>query len=183
MSPTPATVPSIRTARVDLVSMSMPFMRALAAGDVAAAEAEMGATIPPDMPTDLADFLGFRIPDLAADPTIQAWLGRSIVLDTPDGRRVIGSIGFHAPPDADGRVEIGYRIEPEHRRQGLATEVVGALLDWARREHGIRRFRASTAPDNVASQAILARLGFKQVGTQMDEIDGLELVFQLDDLG
>jgi len=163
--------------------MSMPFMRALAAGDVAAAEAELGATIPPDMPADLADFLGFRIPDLAADPTIQAWLGRSIVLDTPDGRRAIGSIGFHAPPDADGRVEIGYRIEPEHRRQGLATEVVGALLDWARHEHGTRRFRASTAPDNVASQAILARFGFTQVGTQMDEIDGLELVFHLDDPG
>ena len=163
--------------------MSMPFMRALAAGDVAAAEAEVGATVPPDMPADLADFLGFRIPDLAADPSIQPWLGRAIVLDTPPGRRVIGSVGFHAPPDANGRVEIGYRIEPEHRGHGLATEVASALLAWARSEHGIRHFRASTAPDNVASQAILARLGFRQVGTQMDEIDGLELVFDLDDPG
>lgn len=181
MRSTPPFVPSIRTARVELVSMTMAFMRALAAGDVAAAEAEVGATVPPDMPADLADFLGFRIPDLAADPSIQPWLGRAIVLDTPGGRRVIGSIGFHAPPDADGRVEIGYRIEPEHRRQGLATEVASALFDWARREHGIRRFRASTAPDNVASQAILTRFGFRKVGTQMDEIDGLELVFELDD--
>ena len=83
---------------------------------------------------------------------------------TPASGEIIGSIGFHAPPDEDGRVEIGYRVEPEHRRQGVATEVVRALLDWANREHGVTRFRAATAPDNVASQAVLARFGFREVG-------------------
>jgi RimJ/RimL family protein N-acetyltransferase len=173
-------IPVIRTARFELVSMSMPFMEALAAGDLAAAEAEIGATVPSDMPNDMADFLGFRIPALRADPTIQPWIGRVIVLEDETGRHVIGSIGFHAPPDHDGRVEIGYRVEPAHRRQGIATEVATALIDWAQREYCVTRFRASTAPDNVGSQAIISRLGFVQTGTQMDEIDGLELVFDLD---
>jgi ribosomal-protein-alanine N-acetyltransferase len=174
-------VPSIRTPRFELVSMSMPFMLALLAHDFDRASREIGATVPPNMPDDLVHFLEYRTAQLRDDPSIQPWIGRAIVIDDEEGRRVIGSIGFHSPPDDDGRVEIGYRVQPEYRRQGVATEVVRALLGWANREHGVTRFRASTAPDNLASQAVLARFGFRQTGTQMDEIDGLELVFELDD--
>lgn len=176
-------VPSIPTERLELVSMSMAFMRALVAHDVDAASREIGAEVPADMPDDLEHFLAYRIPDLMADPEIQPWLGRAIVWTHPDGRReVIGSIGFHAPPGEDARVEIGYRIEPGFRRQGLATEAIRALLAWAE-SNGIHRFRASVAPDNVASLAIIGAFGFREVGSQMDEIDGLELVFELDRVG
>jgi [ribosomal protein S5]-alanine N-acetyltransferase len=173
-------VPSIRTPRFELVSMSLPFMRALREGDIEGAATMIGATVPEDMPEDLEHFLEYRIADLMADPATQPWLGRAVVLEDAGGRRIIGSVGFHAPPGDDGRVEIGYRVEPDHRRQGVATEVVRALLDWANREHGVTRFRAATAPDNVASQAILARFGFREVGVQMDEYDGLEVVFERD---
>lgn len=173
-------VPSIRTPRFELVSMSLGFMRALREGDTDGAATTIGATVPPNLHEDLEHFLEYRIADLTADPTIQPWLGRAIVLDDAGIRQIIGSIGFHAPPDEDGRVEIGYRVEPEHRRQGVATEVVRALLDWANREHGVTRFRAATARDNVASQAVLARFGFREVGVQMDEYDGLEVVFHKD---
>jgi RimJ/RimL family protein N-acetyltransferase len=174
-------VPSIRTPRFELVSMSMRFMRLLLARDLAAAADEIGATIPANLPDSLDNFLQFRIADLEVDPSAQPWLGRAIVLTDPDGtRRVIGSAGFHDPPDAEGRVEVGYRVEPDHRRQGIATEVVHALFDWAAREHGVTRFRASISPGNVPSLAIVRRLGFHQVGVQMDDIDGEELVFELD---
>ena len=175
------TVPSIRTPRFDLVSMSLPFMEALAAHDVDRAMDEIGAMLPTDMPDDLVHFLEYRTAQLRDDPSIQPWLGRVIVIEDSGGRRVIGSIGFHGPPDESGRVEVGYRVEPEHRRQGVATEVVQALLEWANREHDVTRFRAATAPDNLASQAVLARFGFRQTGTQMDDLDGLEIVFELDD--
>ena len=126
------TVPSIPTARFELVSMSMPFMRALVERDLSAAEAELGATVPADFPDQLDNFLQFRIADLSADPAAQPWLGRAIVLTEPDGTRTtIGSVGFHAPPGPDGRVEIGYRVEAAYRRQGVATEVARAMFDWA----------------------------------------------------
>jgi RimJ/RimL family protein N-acetyltransferase len=124
-------VPPIRTPRFELVSMSLLFMRALLEGDLATAETEIDAAVPPDMRDGLDAFLQFRIADLEVDPTVQPWLGRAIVLDDDAGRRIIGSAGFHAPPDVDGRVEIGYRVRPEHRRQGVASEVVQALFDWA----------------------------------------------------
>lgn len=174
-------VPSIPTERLELVSMTMAFMRAVAAHDLAAAARELGAEVPSDLPDDLEHFLAHRIPDLASDPTIQPWLGRTMVWTHPDGRReAIGTIGFHGPPDADGRVEIGYRVALAFRRRGIATEAVRALLAWAEAEQGIHRFRASVSPGNVASLAIIGGFRFRQVGSQVDEIDGLELVFELD---
>ncbi|MGH2476043.1 MAG: GNAT family N-acetyltransferase, partial [Candidatus Limnocylindrales bacterium] len=177
---TPNAAPPISTPRFTLESMSLVFMRALLAGDLPAAEAEIGATVPADLPTQLDAFLQFRIADLTADPTAQPWLGRAIMLTNETGRHVIGSVGFHAPPDEHGFVEIGYRVEADFRRQGVASEVVRAMFDWAAREHGVDRFRASTGPDNVASQAVLSKFGFRQVGSQLDDIDGLELVYEVD---
>lgn len=174
------TVPPIQTTRFELVSMSMAFMRALVARDLAAAEAEIGAIVPADYPETLDQFLQFRIADLSIDPAAQRWLGRAIVLVDADGtRRIIGSCGFHAPPGSDGRVEVGYRVEPAYRRRGVATEAVRALFDWAHAQ-GVDLFRASVSPGNVASLAIVAGLGFRQVGVQIDDIDGEELVFDLD---
>jgi ribosomal-protein-alanine N-acetyltransferase len=174
-------VPPIRTARFELVSMSMRFMRLLLARDLEGAADEIGASIPPDLAERLDNFLQFRIADLEVDASAQPWLGRAIVLTDADGSRlVIGSAGFHAPPDEDGRVEVGYRVEPGYRRQGVASEVVRALFDWAAREHGVTRFRASVSPDNLPSLAVIGRLGFRQVGVQMDDIDGEEYVFELD---
>ena len=160
--------------------MSLEFMRRLVARDIAGAEAEIGAIVPADMPDQLDDFLQFRISDLSLDPQAQPWLGRAIVLTEAGGtRRIVGSCGFHAPPGDEGRVEVGYSVEPEYRRQGVATEVVHALFDWAQ-ANGVDRFRASAAPGNIPSLAIIRGLGFQQVGVQIDDIDGEELVFELD---
>ncbi len=139
---------------------------------------------PIDLPDRLDGFLQFRLADLAADPDMQPWLGRAIIapdVDETHRRWIVGSVGFHAPPGPDGRAEVGYHVEPEFRRRGIAIEAVTALFDWAAREHGVTRFRASIAPDNVASLAVVAHFGFRQTGVQMDDIDGEELVFDLDD--
>jgi RimJ/RimL family protein N-acetyltransferase len=175
-------VPPIRTDRFELVSMSMRFMTLLLARDLDGASAELGVRVPDDLPDQLDNFLQFRIADLELDPGAQPWLGRAIVRIEPDGARTfVGTAGFHAPPATDGRVEVGYRVEPRFRGQGVATEVVRGLFDWAARTHGVHRFRASIAPGNVPSLAIVARLGFHQAGVQIDELDGEELVFELDD--
>ena len=120
--------------------------------------------VPPGLADELDGFLQYRIADLSVDPEAQPWLGRAVVLREAGDARIIGTVGFHAPPDADGRVEVGYRVDEAYRRTGVATEVVRALFDWAAREHGVTRFRASISPDNVASLAIASRFGFRHVG-------------------
>ncbi|MBI3747466.1 MAG: GNAT family N-acetyltransferase [Chloroflexi bacterium] len=136
-------VPPIRTARFELVSMSMRFMTLLLARDLDGASEELGVRVPDELPAQLDNFLQFRIVDLELDPAAQPWLGRAIVLTEPDGtRRFVGTAGFHTPPDADGRVEVGYRVEPRYRRQGVATEVVGVA-----RGHLAPRLPSDQRPD------------------------------------
>ncbi len=173
-------VPDIRTARLDLVSMSLAFMQALEAGDPTAAGQEIGATFPPSLAETLRDFVSYRVPALEADPASQPWLGRVMLERGPGNvRTVVGTAGFHGPPDEDRRVELGYGVEPAHRRRGLATEVVGALISWAEGQ-GVNHFRATIAPTNGPSLAIVRAFGFREVGVFIDAVDGEELVFDLD---
>lgn len=159
--------------------MSIPLMRALVARDVPAAEREVGASIPDGFSDHLDHFLRYRLAQLDADPTILGWLARAMVVTDEAGvRRVIGTIGFHGAPDDQGRLEIGYRIDSAYRRQGLTREAVRGMLEWAASERGVHRFIASVRPDNEASLGLVRGFGFVQIGTQMDEIDGLELVME-----
>jgi RimJ/RimL family protein N-acetyltransferase len=177
-SPAGAPIPTVVTPRLELVHMSIPLMRALLARDLPTAEREVGARIPSAFPEHLDAFLRYRLGQLDADPSILPWLGRVMVLTDGAGQRhVIGSIGFHGAPDEQGRLEVGYRIEPAYRRQGLTREAVRAMFDWAAGQ-GVHRFIASIRPDNEASLGLARGFGFVQTGTQMDDIDGLELVFE-----
>ena len=171
----------ITTPHLQLVAMSVPFMEALAAKDLAAASKEIGATVPMWVADELENFLKYRLGQLRVDPSIRVWLGRAMVLAEEDGtKRVVGSIGFHGQPDAEGRLEVGYSVDPPYRRRGYASESVKALFDWAHRERGTTRFVASISPSNEASLNLTAAYGFHKVGEQMDEIDGLEYVFETD---
>ncbi|MFL5680814.1 MAG: GNAT family N-acetyltransferase [Chloroflexota bacterium] len=174
-------VPAIRTERLELVSFSPAVMRAVLDNDLAAAAEQLGATVPSDLRERLGELFLIRLDDIDRDASVQPWVARAMVLTDEQGvRRLVGSVGFHGPPNDDGRVEVGYHVEPEFRRRGFATEAVRALLDWAWREHSISRFRASVAPTNMASLAVVGGLGFRQTGRQWDDIDGEELVFELD---
>lgn len=164
----------IVTPRLELHTLSPAMLAALVAHDLDAARAL-------DPPYDITDatfadddhVLGLRLAQVTADPTEEPWLYRVAVLRGT--REVVGRAGFHAPPDADGTVEIGYSVAPAHRRQGFATEMARALLAWAG-EHGARHCLASVRPDNAASLATIGPLGFVKVDEQVDEIDGLEWV-------
>jgi RimJ/RimL family protein N-acetyltransferase len=75
-------------------------------------------------------------------------------------------------------VEIGYKVDPAHRRQGFGFECAERLIAAAEQLPRVTVVRASIAPDNAPSLRIAERLGLQQVGRQIDEIDGLELVFE-----
>ncbi len=167
----------IRCERFELVLFSLAFIDALLAGDVAAAARELDVRFPEgDWLPDAEHMLRFRRADLLRDPSVRPWIARAMV--QPD-RRMVGYVGFHGAPDADGIAEIGYTVFAGYRRLGFAHEAARGMMGWARGEHGVCRFRVSISPANEPSLALAAKLGFVQTGEQMDEIDGLELVFDL----
>ncbi len=158
--------------------MSPTFMQAVVAGDVAAAEAEAGIVLPADFMAHSWNHLRNRLRMVRAEPGALPWLTRLLVLR--DSNECVGHAGFHEPP-RPGRdwVEVGYTVFPEHRRQGYAEEAVRGLFDWAATQR-VHRFRASVGPWNQPSLNLVHKLGFVQTGTQVDEIDGEELVFETD---
>jgi RimJ/RimL family protein N-acetyltransferase len=163
--------------------MTPAFMEAILADRVAEAGELLGVTLPIE-PLDVAveRFMSHRLEQVRRDPAVQRWLGRELAL-RDEGRLVVGNAGFHGQPGVNAvgaadAVEIGYGISLQHRRQGYATEAVGALLDWARGQ-GISHFVASVAPDNEPSLAIVRKLGFVRTGEHIDPEDGLEHVFEL----
>jgi ribosomal-protein-alanine N-acetyltransferase len=173
-------VEPIKTARLSLESMSANFLKALLLEDVDTATREIDAITPLWLAKEMKHFALYRLGQLTADPTIQKWLGRGMVfVDEERQRRVVGSIGFHGPPDADGWLETGYSVDPQYRRRGFAREAAKAMYDWAYSTHGITKFIASIAPDNEPSLILAREFGYVQIGEQMDEIDGLEYVFEM----
>jgi ribosomal-protein-alanine N-acetyltransferase len=95
---------------------------------------------------------------LEAEPGFQPWSLRGIVLR--EERVLVGDIGCHTMPGpaylaelAPGGVEMGYGLLEPWRRRGIATEAIGALMHWAGREHGVRRFVVSISPANAVAGA------------------------------
>ena len=60
----------------------------------------------------------------------------------------------------DGTAEVGYRVAKRVAGRGVATAGVRELCRLAAPEHGVRRLRARTTHENVASQRVLAKVGF-----------------------
>jgi ribosomal-protein-alanine N-acetyltransferase len=83
---------------------------------------------------------------------------------------VVGDIGFLAPPDTAGEIEIGYSVVPSRRNRGYASEAVAALLDWAGQQPGVTAVVAGTDADNAASQRVLERAGFHRTGSRDAEV-------------
>ena len=170
--------PDIVSERLTLISLTPEVIEAVLDSGAGRASELAGYRIPGHWPGGDAGFLKLRLGQLRKDPSWQTWLVRAVVL-TETGS-MIGHVGFHDPPREGGKLEIGYTIFPAMRGQGLATEAATALMEWASRTHGIRKFVASVSPDNEPSLAIVRKLGFAQTGVQWDEEDGEELVFELE---
>jgi RimJ/RimL family protein N-acetyltransferase len=170
----------IRSERLELPLLTLSQLERLATGDGATVAAELGAVLPPAWLAEVAWLALVRAEQLRIRPADGPWLLRPILLrGDDDARTAIGYLNFHGGPDEEGRVEVGYTLLPHARGHGYAIEAVQAAVEWATEIHGIRRFRAAVAPDNERSRNLILKLGFRQTGEQWDEVDGLELVYEL----
>ena len=119
--------------------------------------------------------LRHRIPRVKKDP---AFAEIGLVLAITDGE-IVGSAGFHDYPDENGMIEIGFGIVPEKQRQGYGLELLHGMWHEIAMRADVKVLRYTVSPDNEASMHIIKKLGFEQVGEQIDEEDGLELIFEM----
>jgi ribosomal-protein-alanine N-acetyltransferase len=163
------------TARLLLIALPGPVIAEVLAGEPGAFVELVGVGYPVEWPSEDRHVLELRKRQIS-EGVDHRWLLRAVV--TRDEPAMVGRIGFHGPPDPNGMVEIGYKVDPAYRRQGFGFECAERLIDAAERLSQVSVVRASIAPDNVPSLRIAQRLGFRRIGEQIDEIDGLELVFE-----
>ncbi len=171
----------IETSRLLLLPLDDFFYERSLADDREASAAHLGATL------DEAWFaerwlMELRLHDLRRDPELRPWLLRAVV--RREDMRMIGHIGFHGRPGmphlaeiAPLGVEVGYTIFPSYRRQGYAREALVGLLQWAETERQVQQFVASVSPENIPSLFLIHQLGFKKVGSHVDDVDGPEDVY------
>jgi RimJ/RimL family protein N-acetyltransferase len=121
--------------------------------------------------------LGWRVPQVKADPSTNKWFVRFIVLK--ESKIVIGSTSFHGIPDENGMMEIGLGIEEAYRNQGFAKEALLGMWRWVCGEPGVKTLRYTVSPENIPSVKIIEGYGFQYLGQQMDEIDGAENIYEM----
>jgi RimJ/RimL family protein N-acetyltransferase len=163
---------------VRIVHLTAAVFRALAKGDLAAANAV--SQVPLSAYFAGPDWRGVwqrRSIQVEEDPASAAWVTGVIW----DGLQqvAVGRAGYHGPPDSSGMVEIGYAVDPAYRRRGYARAALEVLLQRAACEPRVHTVRVTISPSNVASHQLVSQYGFTEVGEQWDDEDGLEIIYEI----
>jgi RimJ/RimL family protein N-acetyltransferase len=163
---------------VRIVHLDGPALEALAAGDLAAANAASPVPVTAYLVgPDRLRLWQRRSAQVVEDPASAAWV-TGVIWD--EERHVaVGTAGYHGPPDASGMVEVGYAVDPVYRRRGYARAALEALLARAASEPRVRTVRVTISPDNLASYRLAAQYGFVEVGERWDDEDGLEIIYEV----
>ncbi|WP_198946236.1 GNAT family N-acetyltransferase [Pseudofrankia asymbiotica] len=93
----------------------------------------------------------------------QSHLGHRRDLD-PRDELAVGQAGYHGPPGGRGTVEVGYAVDPRHRRRGYTRAALEALPVRAARKPRVCTIRASIRPDSALSSLLVTQYGLRNVG-------------------
>jgi len=77
---------------------------------------------------------------------------------------IIGAIGFDSINRFNGTATIGYWLGEDYWRQGIMSEALEKVLDFAFNKVKLRRINISASPKNKASNALIRKIGFKHEG-------------------
>ena len=103
------------------------------------------------------DFVGRTAPQTWDDG------GALFAVEHLDGGGLVGSMGLFPP--RDGVAAAGYWTVRAYRGQGLTTEALGVLTDWALGAGGVHRVEVPVDPANTGSRRVAERAGFPVEGT------------------
>jgi len=158
----------LRTRRLVLVAATPELLDLELSGAAALGDA-LGAVVPPGWPpgeydADAARFFRARL--LEGGDAARGWYGWYAIARAgrAEPATLVGSVGTFGPPSAHGSVEIGYSVVASARGRGFATEMAHAIAARALGSPAVRDVVAETLADNVASQRVLVRCGFRPIG-------------------
>jgi RimJ/RimL family protein N-acetyltransferase len=171
----------LRTARLELLPMTLGMVEAVLQGRREDAEALARAAMPARWPNRelIERAFSMTLESIRADPDGRLW-GARVMVGSPEGagRRVVGSVVFRGAPEADGTSEIAYGVEEASQGRGYATEGVGASVAWALEQPGVRTVQATTFAWHRASVRVLEKVGMVVVGAREHDTMGEMVVYE-----
>jgi ribosomal-protein-alanine N-acetyltransferase len=90
---------------------------------------------------------------------------------THERGEVVGAIGLRLQRNYALNGSIGYWVAREARGRGVATAALRLLAQWAFEEARLPRLELVTDPDNIASQRVAERAGFRREGVLRSYIE------------
>lgn len=91
---------------------------------------------------------------------------RSMYLVKDDGGEILGRVNFFGIMRGPfQKAEIGYRLGERHVGKGIGRQMVARALEIASETLGLQRVEAGTDVENIPSQIVLMKNGFRFVGT------------------
>jgi len=78
-------------------------------------------------------------------------------------RNIIGTIGFNNFTKQH-RANIGYDLQAQFWNNGYLTEALKAIIKYGFKELDVNRIEAEVMQGNIASEKLLAKLGFTNEG-------------------
>ncbi len=76
----------------------------------------------------------------------------------------IGGCAIRIRSDRNRDGDMGYTFRGDMWKKGYATEAAAAIVKFGFEELNLHRIWATTAPDNIASQKVLEKIGMKKEG-------------------
>lgn len=88
----------------------------------------------------------------------EPWL--QLCMIDKETNQFIGAVGLHHYVWEVPSVEMGYWIRDSRAQQGLMTEAINAMTQYAFRQVGVKRITITCDRDNIRSKKIPERLGY-----------------------
>jgi RimJ/RimL family protein N-acetyltransferase len=110
------------------------------------------------------------VPSPYGEAEARAWLAEEtpkaakIVIADAGSDRLLGATGVRRRFDDPELAEVGYWLAAWARGRGVMTRAVRLLARWSFDSQGIARLQLHTEPENVASQRVAERAGFRPEG-------------------
>ncbi|WP_144208880.1 GNAT family N-acetyltransferase [Shewanella donghaensis] len=81
---------------------------------------------------------------------------------------LIGDVALHFIDEQ--QMEVGFTIANKYQQQGIATEAMSAVIEYLFMELNKYRITATTDAENLASMALLEKLGFRKEGHYLKNV-------------
>lgn len=116
--------------------------------------------------------------DLEAEQQLpdKVWLQRLkeySIYFAEDADQLVGMAGFVRKTGSKMNHVIqihGVYVRPEQRGQGIAQQLLQAIIDWARSQQGVRKINLGVVAVQRPALGLYQKLGFKIVGTRVGQL-------------